>query len=79
MEPLESLLERTLLARGRSPATVRAYRECLRQSERFVAKPLRRATLGDLQALRDAGRGAIRLHLEGDIPSQIERLRAAIS
>jgi hypothetical protein len=35
--------------------------------------------LGDLQALRDAGRGAIRLHLEGDIPSQIERLRAAIS
>ncbi len=35
--------------------------------------------LGDLQALRDAGRRLIRLHLEGDIPSQIERLRAAIS
>ncbi len=35
--------------------------------------------LGDLQALRDAGRGAIRLHLEGDIPSQIERLRATIA
>ena len=50
MERRESLLERTLLARGRSPATVRAYRECLRRFARFVAKPLRRVTLGDLRS-----------------------------
>jgi integrase/recombinase XerD len=50
MEHLENLLERTLLARGRSPATVRAYRECLRRFARFVVKPLRRVTLGDLRA-----------------------------
>lgn len=50
MEKLESLLERTLLARGRSSATVRAYRECLRRFARFLARPLRRATLGDLRA-----------------------------
>lgn len=50
MEHFEDLLERTLLARGRSPATIRAYRECLRRFARFVAKPLRRATLGDLRA-----------------------------
>ena len=50
MDRLESLLERTLLARGRSPATVRAYRVCLRQFARFLAKPLRRATLADLRA-----------------------------
>ena len=35
--------------------------------------------LGDLQALQNAGRRAIRLHLEGNIPSQIERLQEAIS
>jgi hypothetical protein len=35
--------------------------------------------LGDLQALQGAGRRAIRLHLDGDIPSQIERLRQAIA
>ncbi len=35
--------------------------------------------LGDLQALKDSGRRLIRLHLEGDIPTQIERLRAAIA
>jgi site-specific recombinase XerD len=50
MESLEDLLERTLLARGRSPATVRAYRACLRRFARFVAKPLRRATMADLRA-----------------------------
>ena len=50
MEHLENLLERTLLARGRSPATVRAYRECLRRFARFVVKPLRRVTLGDPRA-----------------------------
>jgi site-specific recombinase XerD len=50
MEHLEDLLERLLLARGRSTATVRAYRECLRRFGRFVAKPLRRVTLGDLRA-----------------------------
>jgi site-specific recombinase XerD len=50
MEHLEDLFDRTLLARGRSPATVRAYRECLRRFARFLAKPLHRATLGDLRA-----------------------------
>jgi site-specific recombinase XerD len=50
MESNEDLLERTLLARGRSAATVRAYRECLRRFSRFVDKPLRRASLADLRA-----------------------------
>lgn len=35
--------------------------------------------LGDRQALQNAGRRVIRLHLAGDIPNQIERLRVAIS
>jgi integrase/recombinase XerD len=50
MEHLEDLLERTLLARGRSAATVRAYRECLRRFARFAAKPLRRVSMEDLRS-----------------------------
>ncbi len=50
MEDLEDLLERTLLARGRSPATVRDYRECLRRFARFAAKPLKRVTMEDLRS-----------------------------
>jgi len=49
-EELERLLERTLLARGRSEATVRAYRECLRRFARFAAKPLRRVSMEDLRS-----------------------------
>jgi len=50
MERLERLLERTLLARGRSTATVRAYRVCLRRFASFAAKPLRRVSMADLRS-----------------------------
>lgn len=50
MEHLEALLERTLLARGRSEATVHSYRECLRRFARFAAKPLLRVSMEDLRA-----------------------------
>lgn len=50
MEDPDELLRRTLLARGRSEATVRSYRVCLRRFARFAAKPLRRVSIEDLRA-----------------------------
>jgi integrase/recombinase XerD len=52
MERFEDLLERTLLARGRSAATIRAYTWWLRRFARHVRKPLRRVSIEDLRSFQ---------------------------
>jgi integrase/recombinase XerD len=71
MKHWEELLERTLLARGRSAATVRAYRACLRQFARFAAKPLRRVSLDDLRSFQR--------HLAADRPVGFSAFNQSVS
>jgi integrase/recombinase XerD len=56
---------------GRSPHTQRAYRADAQRFLRFVAKPLRAVTLGDLQAFADAlgGQASSRARTLGSVKS----------
>jgi site-specific recombinase XerD len=50
MQPMIELFERTLMARGRAPNTIKAYTGWVERFEAFVGKPLDTVAIEDLEA-----------------------------